>query len=198
MKLEYEYTKNYNVKRFLLGGIAIGLLSFILWLLPLFDDFYSKINDDFYWIAGFAIPSMMFLYLGLIPAIISFFLNIYRRKKDKIIIENGIKKREKIEQCLYYSGSRAIGSYLFRQYKLLLSIEGKEYELGHLKNNKAYKLVKNYLLFDKYEIFAKKFKMGQLSKREDLEIYIDVYIYNDKIYGDLESINLSKIEKTDI
>ena len=197
MKLEYVYTDNYNVKRFLLGGIAIGLLSFMGWLLPLFDDFYSKINDDFYWIAGFAIASMMFLYLGLIPAIISFILNIYRRKKDKIIIENGIKKIGIIDGTLYFGGKRR-GGYFLSQYKLLLSVDGKDYELGHIKNNKAYKLLKNYLLYDKYEIFAKKFKMGQLSKREDLEVYIDVYIYNDKIYGDLESINLSKIERADI
>ncbi len=58
----------------------------------------------------------------------------------------------------------------------------KKYKIHKIKYNKGYRILKVILDSGNYPI------------KKEIEIPIDIYLYKNKIYADLDSVDLSKVE----
>lgn len=195
MKLEYVYRKNNNVKKTLLYSLILFLFSEYLWLFYwILDNDFNMINDRLYWIVGLIIGLMIFFVYGLIPTIIIYLFNIRRNKKNNEILNNGVKKVGYI-YASYLAYEHKLALYTSR-YILLVDIDHKTYKIDWVCKNKAYKILDRYLKFCDTERTKLLNRFDWLEYRDSFEkVYIDVYIYNDKVYADLNSVNIDKIAK---
>ena len=65
-------------------------------------------------------------------------------------------------------------------YYITVLCDGKLIEINYLKNNKAYDILK--LLLDPYPV------------KKEVLIPIEIYVHKNKVYADLDSVDLTKVE----
>ena len=95
MKLEYVYDNNSNLKKIIFVSILIIVFVFSFWsCLGYLDYGYDIFSNKLYILAGLNICLPLFLFYGVIPFTIYFFVNKKKRKISNEIRKNGVKKRK--------------------------------------------------------------------------------------------------------
>ena len=132
---------------------------------------------------------MFFVIIGTFITLGLLYFNKLRNDEKKEIISNGIIKNGYIFLVikeLYYCRRRRRGSLYSYNYKLLIKDENDDcYEISNLCNNKAYRLLEKHFKINGRDVC---FKYSTLPK-----ISIDIYIYNNKVHANLDSVDLSII-----
>ena len=169
MKIQYEERKIIdNICEFYMAGfifITMFVFSIMLYInLIRYPDLEGKFIT-----LGIALLS------DVIP--IFFIWLIVQHKNDKRLKDTG----EKVKACIVATG---VIKYRYRRhrdvYYVTVKYHGKQVNIYQIKNNKAYQILA--MLLQPYAI------------KKPVEIPIDIYRVKNKIYADLESINLMQIE----
>ena len=183
MKLEYEYSMNNTKKNICMCWflILLGISTFVLAVYVVGGKEIIK-GESF-----LEFNILIFIFISIIGVFITLgllYFNKLKNRENEEIVGNGIIKKGYIFLVikeLYYSRR----SY---NHKLLIKDENDDcYEISNLCNNKAYRLLEKYFKINGRDVC---FRYSDLPK-----ISIDVYIYNNKVYADLDSVDLSIIEK---
>lgn len=176
MKLEYLYNKNRNIKQILkklltilLGGLLVATIIICT------ENKFDKIDEfGIVFIAVLTIV-MTFVIMGIFLIICCKIYNYYKRKQYLNIINNGKCYKGNIIMAYYHS------DYLFNWLlsdsgNLIVQCSQKEYIIKDIDYDKNFKIL---------EQITKEIKNNDY-------INIDVYILNNKVVGDLNSIKSVK------
>ena len=199
MKLEYVYDNNSNLKRIIFVSILIIVFCFSFWSCLGYLEYGDDIFDNMlYMLAGLTICLPLFLFYGVIPFTISFFVNKKKRKISNEIRKNGVKKVGYIYACYPTYNNYKTALYTSR-YVFLVKVDYESYSIDWICDNKACMSVVRFL----NDCDKKRTKLcnrfDYLAFRDFEKVYIDVYFYNGKVCADLDSVDMVKIkEKTDI
>ncbi len=193
MKLEYVYNNNsnlkYTLKAFSIFGLAI-ILIFSLMLVSI----EKKIDYSF--ISMFMFGIIIVILWDIIFLIIIALTNNYKRKQFISIKDKG----------KYYEGIIIMANYHFEGYgrhkwlwkdsgEITVSVENKTYTITDIDYNKEFKLLEQKLNdnFDtnrqQYINLNQQFKnIGILGNVYSKEITVGIYILDNKVAADLDSI----------
>lgn len=170
MKLEYTYEESKNSKKIfkIMGAIcAFVIIALCVLCLVVIKDGYDLKDSIGSLLSGF---SIILIAPGIIA--LSFLGNGIQKRMDEECITKGIKVKGKIlrtnPNCVYHSKIPVYGLDIF--------VQGKMYTAKYVAYNAAYKTLEKYLDNNKYD-----------------GVCIDVYVYNNKIYADLSTVDMDDI-----
>lgn len=185
MELEYSYKDGF--KRFFVALLILIIMSYI-------------ITKDY----KFCFYCIIFWLIFSIFKAISVFITI---KKDKFIKDNGSKFEMEIDKCIKNRKYRGISVYF----------DGKYYHSHSLHVNDAFYILEEYYkqIKEKNNNILNEFNLNVKSDNENIEIYtknveklrtdlnnlenenkkikVDLYIYNEKYYLDIKSVNVDEV-----
>ena len=170
MKLEYTYEENKNIKKIfkIIAGISVFVVIAIICLCAIaVKDGYNLrgILDTLLTTVG------IFLMAPGIVAL-SFLGNSMQKRIDEECIAKGIKVRGKI----LHTNSNCVRSSKIPVYGLDIFAQDRIYTAKYVAYNAAYKTLEKYLENNRYG-----------------GVEIEVYVYNDKIYADLSTVDMDDI-----
>ena len=175
MKLEYdEYGKREYIKEQRLHIMYVIICACVI--INVFIITLNSLSEIFFII-------LILMSVALLACILTLFIielyKINRNVIDTSFINRGKKQRAYIIGTDVIRGGR---HRLIKGYKLLIFYEKNNITTGiyFIQDNKAFELLK--LLLNPYPV------------KEFVKIPIDTYIYNNKVYADLESIDLTKVK----
>lgn len=174
IELKYEYDNYNNILKLInIDEIKILFIFALIILIFKVND-YAKIMI-FVYISGFYI---------LIPICI-FLIDSYKIIRDNYIMKKGLKINARIQRMWIYRYRRN------RRYdgRMVVNVGNSNYT-----NYDRY-VIKGIKLNNAFNSLLKYFEDIE-NKRNTIqpEATIDVYIYNEKIYADLKSVNLRNLE----
>ena len=180
--LEYVNDNNNNIKASSKFILIISTLLLVMFLIiGYLDKSLSKESLLFNITLFFGINIIaLFFY------VILFCMNLYLKNANNKIMKMGEKKQGYIfstGQMPYYKTGFIPENYL------LISVENKTYKIEHLTTNNAYRLLEKY--------FMKKYRKSDSTNWKNYDtnfnenIPIDVYMYKNKIYAHLKSVNIN-------
>ena len=179
MKLEYDISQ----KKYFNSSMSLYIVLFMF-------IFIQCIIMSFFMITQFAM--LKFLNIVLIITIIvvgvmAIFIcvNNIKQRNDKISIkEQGTKVSANIiETSTIYKRTGRYGSIHVYCFTVIYDNDTKKSVIEFLLDNDAYELLK--LLLNPYPI------------NEEVRIPIDIYVYKNEVYADLESVDFTKVERYD-
>lgn len=170
MKLEYTYEENKNIKKIfkIIAGISVFVVIAIICLCAIaVKDGYNLrgILDTLLTTVG------IFLMAPGIVAL-SFLGNSMQKRIDEECIAKGTKVRGKI----LHTNPNCVRSSKIPVYGLDILAQDRIYTAKYVAYNAAYKTLEKYLENNRYG-----------------GVDIDVYVYNNKIYAELSSVDMDNI-----
>lgn len=157
---------------------------FIIWLLG--SIFSIGINMNLNWSKFTNMIVSIMCVIGYSGIILPFILMIHffpQYNKDyKNIKDTGEKHKSYIIDT-GFSSHRILLKYKY--FYITILYKEKNVKIYRLKDNKAYKILQLLLDSQTYPV------------KDTIEIPIDIYVYKNKIYADLESVNLSSLSGYD-
>ena len=181
--LEYVNDNNNNIKA---SAKFILILTALLFIIFLIIGYIDKIlQKEFFYLILYYFFGINFI--ALFFYLILFGINRYLKKANNKIMEIGEKKQGyifSIGQMPYYKTGFILENYL------LIKVDDKTYKIEHLVTNKASKLLEKYFINKNKESDFTNWKEYYTNSSENIPI--DVYMYKNKIYANLKSVNIKQ------
>lgn len=186
MKLTYSNTNNF------MNQVSITLL--ICWLFSLIILHITMIEETI---------SVIFIIMEFLT-IIGIILQIYSMKKEKNIIKNELWKNG--EKCVGYITE--VGYIRYTRKEVFIAVDSVSEKIPYTNQNIDHYILAHYITVtynNSCTIDIKSIEYNQAYKllgmllnpypvKEKIQIPIDIYIYKNKVYADLNSVDLSKIK----
>ncbi len=173
MKLKYDYSQkgHYNI------NISLSIILFVVFI-------FQTIVLTIYMITHFS--SFLFFVLNIILfsiivliGVLTHIKNTKQQNNQIIIKENGTKTPANIIDARTITKSSGLHNITRVKCFTVVFDNDKAARIDFLEDNDAFALLE--LLLNPYPI------------KEEISIPIDIYIYNNKVYADLESVDFTKV-----